>query len=82
MIYLALWILSLMFIIFILSVGFGTVLFIIKTILSIPCVFYIENNKYHLRQRGYDVDSKDLPKMRQILRFYFRALTLRRPLLP
>ena len=62
--------------------GAGICLGFIKLVLMFPMAIYVEANRFRLRQNGYDVESKDVPKMSKILRFYIRLITFRRPLLP
>lgn len=62
--------------------GLGLLLVILKVILSIPHGLYVGSNRYRLKKEGYDVDSKEAPSFKELLKFYARALTFRRPLIP
>ncbi|GAB6170787.1 hypothetical protein JCM15765_02650 [Paradesulfitobacterium aromaticivorans] len=82
MISLALNILAAIVNLFVIGAGLGLLWMLLKFVLGIPIALYVGANRYRLSQNGTDKEFDDLPKMSQILRFYFRVVTFRRPLLP
>ncbi len=82
MVHLAIWIVAFVVICAFIGAGLGLLLRLLQVVLMFPYGFYIGLNRYRLKQAGFNVDSDDLPGFGELLRFYARALTFRRPLLP
>lgn len=82
MIHVALWILGFIVVCAFIGLGIGFLWTVIKFLLAIPYDLYIGFNKSRLKQSGFNAEDNNLPSISELIRFYLRAITFRRPLLP
>lgn len=83
MVQFAIWIAAAIFILVLIGASLGLIISAIKIVIAAPYAFYIGLNEPRLKKQGFDTEFKSNKlSFKEIFRFYGRALTFRRPLLP